>query len=524
MTRGLHTHERLPASRRREVEGIVQQANFLETVLECLTHPFYVIDARDYTVKLANTAARAGRITRTTKCYALTHRNKKPCQAGNHPCPLEIVKKTRKPVTLEHIHFDKDGNTRNVEVHGFPICDGDGNVVQMIEYCLDTTARKQAEEALGQSERRYRSFVQNFQGIVYQGHLNFVPVFFHGAVEEITGYRAEEFTAGSPRWDQVVHPDDLTLVLETGKGLGTTPGHATQREYRIVRRDRQVRWIHELIQNVSDDSGQPILVQGAIYDITDRKRMEEDLRKHRENLEALVQARTAELTKANQQLRDEIARRRLLENELLDIIERERQRTGRELHDSIGQQLSGIAFMIEVLGGKLADRGWTEESSYVERIGACVRQATEQTRILARGLHPIDLDKDGLAAALQALAANTQQLFGVSCLARCEQAVWVSDASVVINLYRIAQEAITNAIRHGKARHIEIELSVKNGGLKLTVENDGSDFPMGSTRDKGMGLRIMRHRAEMIGSSLDVRKGTNGGTIVACVFPSDERA
>jgi len=394
-------------------------------------------------------------------------------------------------------------------------------VVQMIEYCLDITAHKQAQEALRQSEHRYRCFVQNFQGIVYQGRLNFVPIFFHGAVEKITGYRAEEFTAGNPRWDQIIHPDDLTLVMETGKGLFARPGYATQREYRIVRRDKQVRWIHELIQSVRDDSRQTILVQGVIHDITDRKRMEEDLQKHRENLETLVQARTTELTKANQQLRDEIARRRLLEDELLGVIERERQRTGRELHDSIGQQLSGIAFMIEVLREKLTGRSCAEESSYIERIAACVNQATEQTRILARGLHPIDLNGDGLAAALEALAANTQQLFCVSCTARCEQAVSVRDAPVAIHFYRIAQEAITNAVKHGKARHLEIRLGVQDGRLKLTVENDGLDFPTGSTHDKGMGLRIMRHRAEMIGSSLDVRRGDNGGTIVTCVVPSD---
>lgn len=505
---------------RQEGGSIILGSKFLETVLECLTHPSYVLDANDYTIKLANSAAHRGPIRRTTTCYALTHRKRTPCRSESHPCPLRIVKKTGKPVTCEHVHYDRDGHTRNVEVHGYPICNDDGQVVQMIEYFLDITERRQAEQALQQSEQRYRSFIQNFQGIVFQGYLNFVPVFFHGAVEKITGYREEEFTMGRPRWDQIIHPDDLPLVLEAGRELTTTAGYTTQREYRIVRKDRQIRWLWELIQNVCDDSGKPVLVQGAIYDTTERKRMEEDLRRYREHLEELVEARTRELTRANQQLRDEIARRKALEDELLRIIEQERQHTGRELHDSIGQQLSGVAFMIEVLGGKLSGQGLAEEEAYVQKIATCVNQATEQARILAKGLHPLDLDGGSLPSALQMLAAHTEQLFGISCTARCEPAVSFGDVSAVINLYRIAQEAVTNAIRHGKSRHIEIELAGRDGGVRLVVQNDGVDFPTGQRHSKGMGLRIMHHRAEMICSSLDVRRGAHGGTIVTCFLPN----
>jgi len=126
-------------------EKIQQQSEFLDTVLESLTHPFYVIDANDYTVKLANSAASVGRSSENITCYTLTHKRSEPCGSAEHSCPLEEVKKTRKQVLVEHIHYDKDGNFRNVEVHGFPIFDTEGNVIQMIEYCLDITERKKAE-------------------------------------------------------------------------------------------------------------------------------------------------------------------------------------------------------------------------------------------------------------------------------------------------------------------------------------------------------------------------------------------
>jgi signal transduction histidine kinase len=375
------------------IERFSEQAKFLETVLESLTHPFYVIDAEDYTIKIANSAARLGRITGTATCYALTHRKTKPCGTEAHPCPLEIAKKTKQPVTVEHVHYDQDGRARNMEVHGFPVFDRDGRIIQMIEYCLD---------------------------------------------------------------------------------------------------------------------------------VTERKRMEEDLRKYREHLEELVQARTTELTKVNERLVAEIERRKALERELLSVVERERQRIGQELHDSLGQQLTGIAFMMEVLGEKLTAKSLAEEAPYAEKINARVGRAVELARHLAKGLHPIDLDRGGLLPVLQTLAADTEQLFDVSCTFTSDETVSVKRIAAAINLYRIAQEAITNAVKHGRARNIRVQLSSQDGSVVLSVENDGLDFPAEPGRVEGMGLKIMRYRAELMNSSLDIHKGAHGGTTVTCVLPKQE--
>jgi signal transduction histidine kinase len=235
-----------------------------------------------------------------------------------------------------------------------------------------------------------------------------------------------------------------------------------------------------------------------------------------------IKVSTVNLTTTNERLQQEVEDRKRLEKELLSVVEQERQRIGQELHDSIGQQLTGIAFMMEVLGEKLSDKSLAEEAPYAEKISERVGQAAEQTRSLAKGLHPIDLDKNGLASALQELMANTEQLFDVSCTLKCEKAVSIDDVSVAINLYRIAREAITNAIKHGKAKNIGIELTAKNDCLTLMVENDGLGFPAGPSHGEGMGLKIMRYRAEMINGSLDIRKGSDGGTIVTCVFPNEE--
>ncbi len=131
-----------------EEEDLRKQNEFLNNILECLTHPLYVIDANDYTIKMANSAAWQGKLPEKATCYMLSHKRDNPCDGPDHICPVEEIKKTGEPVTVEHVHYDKDGDPRNVEVHGYPIFDNEGNVTQIIEYCLDVTERKQTEDAL----------------------------------------------------------------------------------------------------------------------------------------------------------------------------------------------------------------------------------------------------------------------------------------------------------------------------------------------------------------------------------------
>jgi len=234
----------------------------------------------------------------------------------------------------------------------------------------------------------------------------------------------------------------------------------------------------------------------------------------------MIEVSTINLISTNEQLQQEIEDRKRLENELLSIIERERQRIGQELHDSIGQQLAGIAFMVEKLGKRLSRKSLTEEMPYAERIGTCVSQMAKQTRHLAKGLHPVDLDRHGLVSAMEELAANTEQLFSISCVLQSERSFPVSEVSIAINLYRIAQEAITNAVKHGNARNIRIELTSMDGLLKLTVENDGLEYSPRQTHGEGMGLRIMHYRAEAMNGSLEICKGAKGGATVTCALPN----
>ena len=196
--------------RKRAEDTIQAQIEFLNTILESLPHPFYVINANDYTIVMANSASNLVLSSGEPTCYGLTHNRSEPCNDSEHPCPIEEVKKTRRSVVLEHMHYDKDGNVRNVEIHAHPILDAQGNVAQVIEYCFDITERKQAEEALKSSEERIRLLVESSPiGIraMVSGRYSYV----NSAFVNMLGYQSAEEILGLSV-ESLYAPEDRQLV------------------------------------------------------------------------------------------------------------------------------------------------------------------------------------------------------------------------------------------------------------------------------------------------------------------------
>jgi signal transduction histidine kinase len=224
------------------------------------------------------------------------------------------------------------------------------------------------------------------------------------------------------------------------------------------------------------------------------------------------------LSKANDILRREIAARHRLEKEILEISEREQQRIGRHLHDDLGQQLVAISYLSHLLATTLGSEG-SPAAGQAKKISELLADALALTRSLARGLHPVALKSGGLIAALADFAEQTAAMYGIQCSFQGPDEDPPLSDTAATHLYRMAREAVTNAVNHGNASVIRISLACGPDASELSICDNGCGIPRFGPRRKGMGLRIMSYRADVIGGSLVFRTPENGGTMVTCSVP-----
>jgi len=215
----------------------------------------------------------------------------------------------------------------------------------------------------------------------------------------------------------------------------------------------------------------------------------------------------------------DITLRKRLEEKLLEIGADERRRLGHDLHDGLGQFLLGIALKTKMLEEALT-KGKSADAWRAREVVGLVNTAIAQTRNLAHGLDPIHVEANGLVAALRNLAAQTRELFQVECALACKREHLDVNAQTGIALYRITQEAIHNAIRHGRARQINVELAVDDARLCLRIFDNGKGFSPVSKSYSGMGLHIMQFRANSIGGHLSVESQPNKGACIECTVPT----
>jgi len=257
-----------------------------------------------------------------------------------------------------------------------------------------------------------------------------------------------------------------------------------------------------------------------------RRRAEEDLRRAHDELEMRVHQRTAELKQANSKLHAAIAERNRLEHELLDITERERRRIGLDLHDDLGQKLSGVALMLKGLERRLGKQRSTDAKAAAgeaAKIHDLVQEAMNHASDLAHDLATLDLKQNNLPDALKDLSDHVKDVFDISCKFKVEGDIPQLESGTINQMYKIAQEAVTNAFKHGKARKVDLSLANGSDKLVLKIKNDGLPFPDLESRSTGMGLKIMNYRASIIGASLEIKGTGASGTLVTCSLPVEPK-
>jgi PAS domain S-box-containing protein len=371
-----------------------------------------------------------------------------------------------------------DGRFRLFLTRIHPLKDAEGRVVRWFGTNTDVEKLKQAEAALRESEQRLKlahqaAHIGAFEWNVQTGVNIWTP-----ELEAMYGLKPGEFGRTQPAWEQLVHPEDRAGAVRTVERAFQT-FQPEEGEWRVVWPDGSVHWVIGRFQVFKDHAGKPLRLTGVNLDITERK---------------------------------------LLEREILSAVDQERQRLGRDLHDGLCQILTATKFKLGLLQRKLARKSPVEPAEAL-MLEQEVNRAIEQAQAMAQGLNPVRLVAQGLTCALGELARSIQVSFQVRCTCDSGERVTIADQATAQHLYRIAQEAVRNALNHGKARNIRIELKELGERISLAVRDDGVGFSPASEQGAGMGLHNMKARAQMIRGSLDIESGQPGGTVVTCTLP-----
>ena len=343
---------------------------------------------------------------------------------------------------------------------------------------FDISDLKRTEEALKEERNVVSTILDTVGALVVVLDPEGCIIRFNRACEQVTGYSFEE-VQGKYIWDLFLLPNDVERFKDS---FQKTRADHRPHEYEgcwVTREGRQrtIAWSTTVLPGLGG-SASCIIASGI--DVTERKH---------------------------------------LEKTILEISTREQRRIGQDLHDGLGQHLTGIAFMAKVHEKKLLEKNLPEAGDAAKIVGL-VNDAIHKTRVLARGLLPVVSESRGLMSALQQWAGEAEDLFGISCQLHCLTPVLIDDDVVATHLYYVAREAVNNAIKHGHARQITIRLAADGHQGALTIRDDGCGIGDTAPDNKGMGLHLMNYRARTVGGFLDVQRiSPKGGTMVTCLFP-----
>jgi PAS domain S-box-containing protein len=386
-------------------------------------------------------------------------------------------------------------------VHSFyPDRNEDGTIVGVNCVVQDVTDRRRAEMAVWEAQEELKNLAEEratelrisesrlieAQRMAEIGNWEWNLITDEGwwSAERyrLVGLDPETFKPTQYSFLETVHPEDRQRMRQLTEKAAKA-GESYSEEFRAVLADGSVRHLHAQTEVICDEKGRPVRLAGTTQDITERV---------------------------------------ALEREVVAVGENERLRIGRDLHDGLGQELTGISLALQLLRRKLEDEH-SPQVETVQNLTATIQNMIAEIRHIARQLSPVFSTELGLCAALKTLAKEVSEYSGVKCDPRCSFDDDIHDVEIATHLYRIAQESINNALRHGAAQNIELRYGRDGDSLFLEVLDDGTGIQAENNRVDGMGLRSMQYRARMLNGRLEVGLRSQGGTRVLCSCPSQSR-
>ena len=354
-----------------------------------------------------------------------------------------------------------------LRVNASTLCSDTGEIIGAVAIYRDATAQKRASA----QQARLPEIVRTSAAPLAVVKLDGTILAWNQGAEQLLGYRAHEVIGHSVT---LTMHSDRVADFERAKAeiLRGVPVY----HYETVRihRDGTPIDVAMTVAPITNRTGKVVSLYGIMADIRDRKRSE---------------------------------------HYLAELANNERQRLGRDLHDTLGQQLTGIGMLTQALKERLLKK--TSTTDVLARLESTVEETKIQLRNILEGLSPVALDARGLAVALSELAEKARLEHGIDCRLDCDASISVADNFIATQFYYIAREAVHNAVVHARPRKIEIRFTCKNG-FCLAVADDGCGLPDAATNSHGMGLHIMRYRSGLIGAVLNIRSPSAGGTLVVC--------
>jgi PAS domain S-box-containing protein len=402
----------------------------------------------------------------------------------HHKCPMARALRGEKltATELEILVEQSSGARRNVFVSPTALRGGQGKIIGAINCLHDITVRKRTENALRESEERSRAIIHQSTAGITGTDLTGRIIFANQKLCSMLGYKERELVGKTIF--EITHPGDLAESKRLFHRI-VRKAEPYQLDKRYRRKDGSSLWVSVSASPLRDVEGKTQSAVSVVLDIGDQK-------------------------KAQAILED---RARGLEGEILTISDREQRRLGQELHDSLCQHLTAIAFMARSVALRLKKHR-VIEVEHIDRIAELINDGVTEARTIARGLHPVEMEPPGLVTALAALVK--QRHWPVPCRFEADEEISVPDSTAALHLYRIAREAVINANKHARAREIIVRMRRSGKGIELSVIDDGVGIPPDSPGGSGMGFHIMEYRARSIGARLEIKQVKPHGTRVSC--------
>lgn len=467
---------------------------FFKNVLNSIPYPHYLVDARNLTVVWTNSAAGHQELPEGAKCYAYVHGRDRPCAQMGRLCLLVQARMLRRLVLFEETCVDGAGNSKQIEFQGFPVFDAHGNLTHLLESRVDISPRKRAQEALYESEQKYRMLFHEANDAIF--------LIDGGSGYVVDANREAERLLALPI-DQILVMHESELLTPQTIDQMHAESEARARAGNVV--DAQIVRRDGCVVPVCISSSEVTLhgrrvVQRVFKDMTQYKQAEARLMEYQRELKSLA----SRLSLAQ---------------------ERERRRIAAQVHDSIGQTMAVCSMKLGALGESLASTAFAPDIAYIETL---LKQTIEETRKLAYEISSPLLYEVGLEAAVEKLADQMKERSGIQFSfvhdgSASDGSSTTLDNDTRATVFEAVRELLVNAAKHSKARHVEIDMRKKGGSLCTVVADDGVGFDSSQTAPgltaKGFGLFSIRERIESVGGHMIVKSQRGAGTRVLFSVP-----